>query len=72
MVKPSTSATESAVSPAKTIRKQSPISSPKKVEKPNKENTDDPASSVKSKLQRLGKLYSGKGIQNLHICPVAY
>lgn len=53
-------------SPAKTTRKSSP---PKVVEKtpktavePNKENSDSQASSVRSKLQRMGKLYSGKSL----------
>ncbi|XP_014204655.1 anillin-like isoform X2 [Copidosoma floridanum] len=49
-------------SPAKTIRKFSPEKfeekTPKKYEEPNKENDNNQIDSVKSKLQRLGKLYS--------------
>lgn len=61
MVKAPVSPTE--LSPAKTTRKFSPLRSVEKIKKdenPHKENNDDPASAVKSKLQRLGKLYSGK------------
>ncbi|XP_058803979.1 anillin isoform X4 [Phymastichus coffea] len=58
-MKTSYSSTSPTGSPAKTTRKTSPLKSPIKNDlQTNKENGQAPASSVKSKLQRLGKLYS--------------
>lgn len=53
-------------SPIKTLRKFSPVKTmdktPKKDNEPNKENDSNQGSSVKLKLKRLGKLYSGKNL----------